>query len=405
MLRKTFYLAKQGFTRKKFRTWVMILSIALACSALFLAAVLNKGVQDTISTARERLGADLVVVPGEAREEAESAIISGNPTAFYMPRALEEQVGRIRGVKLTSPQMYLRSLDAPCCVAQVALVGIDSQSDFTVTPWLLQKNGESLRDNQIIVGAKVISAVVGIPAQAIGMRLVFMGKPFSVASILEPTGLGTDYTVFINMNVAYQMTQDSPLYPVPVKKEQISTIMVKLEDDFDSETVAQDIRQSVPGVEALTAGQLTRSLSRQLQGLADIVRMVGWSLALLAIILVGILFTLSVRQRMREFGLFGAMGASRSMIFRLILLESILIAGTGGLAGVMLGYLTAYFGRDMFTAMIGNLYNWPGHPYFLAVAAVILGGALLAGILGGVYPAASISCLEPYNAIRRGISR
>lgn len=97
MLRKTFYLAKQGFKRKKFRTWIMIMSIALACSTLFLAAVLSKGIQYTIETARERLGADLVVVPSEARQEAESAIISGNPTAFYMPRVLENQVGRIRG--------------------------------------------------------------------------------------------------------------------------------------------------------------------------------------------------------------------------------------------------------------------------------------------------------------------
>lgn len=303
---------------------------------------------------------------------------------------------------MTSPQVYLRSLDAPCCVAQVALVGIDSQRDFTVTPWLLQKSGEPLKDNQIIVGAKVISAVVGIPSQAIGMRLVFMGKPFSVASILEPTGLGTDYTVFINMNVAYQMIQDSPLYPVPVQKDQISTIMIKLEDGFDPETVAQDIRQSIPGVEPLTAGQLTRSLSRQLQGLADIVYVIGLALTLLAVILVGILFTLSVRQRMREFGLFGAMGASRNMIFRLILLEAILIAGTGGLMGVTIGYLAVYFGRDILTAFIGNLYTWPGNPYFLAVAAVALTGSLLAGVIGGLYAAFSISRLEPYDAIRRG---
>lgn len=401
-MRQLFYLVRQNLKRKRFRTVVMIGSIVLACATLFLAAVLSHGIQNTLQVAKQRLGADIVAVPVDATEEAESALISGNPTAFYMPASLEAKVRDVPGVLQTCPQVYLRSLDAPCCVAQVALVGYDPERDFTINPWRLQKTGEPLQDNQIIVGAKVISAVVGSPVKAIGQRLIFMGKPFSVAMILEPTGLGTDFTVFVTMETAYRMTQDSPLYPVPVRRDQISTVLVKLQDGADAATVVKSIEEQVPGLKGITANQLTRSVSGQLENLVDILFMAGGIFCVLAIVLAGSLFTLSVRQRMRELGLFRAMGARSAVVSRLIVLEAICIAGTGGLIGVLVGFCAAFFGKDLISEMIGNMYMWPDSVYFIKVSLVCMGAALATGMLGGLYPARRITGLEPYEAIRKG---
>jgi putative ABC transport system permease protein len=401
-MRQIFYLVRQNLKRKPFRAWLMISGIVLACATLFMAAILSRGIQYTLQTAGERLGADIVAIPADAQEEALSALISGNPTTFYMPSFLEEKVQKTAGVQQTCVQVYLRSLDAACCVAPVALVGFDPARDFTINPWVLQKTREPLQNNQIIVGAKVISAVVGTPAKAIGQRLMFMGKPFSVATILEPTGLGTDYTVFLTIETAYQMTRESPLYPVPVKKDQISTILVKIADGANATAVAKNIEQNIPEIKAFTAGQLTRSLGSQLQGLVSTLFVAGGIFSFLAIILAGNLFALSVRQRMRELGLFRAMGARKNVIFQLIVLEAACIAGIGGLLGVLIGFSAAYFGKDVITEMVGNLYMWPGNAYFFKVALATMGMSLLAGILGGLYPACRISRFEPYEAIRRG---
>lgn len=401
-MRQILYLVRQTLKRKRFRAWLMIGGIALACATLLMAVVLSKGIQQTLHTARERLGADIVAVPVGAAEEAESALISGNPTSFYMPAALEQRVRETPGVAQSCPQIFLRGLDAPCCVAQVALVGFDPKNDFTIGPWVLQNLPEPLRDNQIIVGAKVISAVVGTPAKAIGQRLIFMGKPFTVAMILEPTGLGTDYTVFVTMDTAYQLTQDSPLYPVPVKRDQISTVLVKIADNAEPESVAAEIERRIPELKALTANQLTRFVSGQLENLVDILFLAGSVFCVLAVILAGSLFWLSVRQRMRELGLFRAMGAKQGMIFRLIVLEAVCIAGAGGLIGVLLGLGVIYCGKNSVTELIGNMYMWPDTSYFVTVSLLILAVALATGILGGLYPARRISGLEPYEAIRKG---
>ena len=401
-MRRIVYLFRQNLKRKRFKTGVMIGGLLLACAALFAAIVLSRGIHYTLQTTSDRLGADLVAVPAEARDEAEAALVSGVPTVFYMPAALEERVGAAPGVKETSAQLFMRSLSAPCCDSEISLVGFDPGRDFTIDPWVLQKLGAPLRNDQIIVGAKVISAVVGTPAKAIGQRLVFMGKPFTVGTILEPTGLGADYTVFLTLETAYQMAQGSPLYPLPIKKDQISAILIKLEDGSDQAAVARAIEQLVPEVKVFTADQLISSFSRQLGGLLTSLFAAGGLFCGLAVILAGSLFVLSVRQRMREIGLFLALGARRDFIFRLIALEAVGISGIGGFLGVLVGLAAISFGRGRLEAMIGNFYMWPDQAYFLKAAGLTILAALVTGALGGLYPAWRISRIEPYDAIRRG---
>ena len=401
-MRQVFYLFRQNLKRKPFRAAVMILSLLLASGTLLAAAVLSKGIHFTLQTTRERLGADMVAVPAQAQDEAEAALVSGAPTLFYMPAALEEKVRAAPGVKQTSAQIFLRSLSAPCCDAEVSLVGFDPRNDFTIAPWFLKKLDSPLQDNQIIVGARVISAVVGTPAKAIGQRLIFMGKPFTVAAILEPTGLGADYTVFLTMETAYQMTLDSPLYPLPVKRDQISTILVKVEEGADPAAVARAVERQIPEVKVFTSSQLISSYGRELNHLLNIVYAAGGLFCALAVILTGSLFILSVRQRMREIGLLLALGAERGFIFRLVALEATGIAGIGGLLGVLSGLAAIHFSRERLTEMIGNFYMWPDTAYFFQAAGLILLSTLLTGGLGGLYPAWRISRVEPYAAIRKG---
>ncbi|MDR1685318.1 MAG: ABC transporter permease [Desulfovibrio sp.] len=401
-MRRIFYLVGQNLKRKPFRTWLTVGAVALACAVLFSAAILSRGIHVTLRTAAERLGADIVAVPASAGEDALSALISGNPTSFYMPASLEDAVRKVPGVRQTCAQVYLRSLDAACCVAPVALVGYDQERDFTITPWVLRKMAEPLRNDQIIVGAKVISAVVGTPAKAIGQRLMFMGKPFTVASILEPTGLGTDYTVFLTMETAYQMIQGSPLYTVPVKRDQISTILVKVAEGANPTEVSGNIEKQLPQIKTYTPGALMRSFSGQLQSLVDALFTAGVLFGILAAALTGTLFTLSVRQRMREIGLFMAMGAGRGLIFRLIVLEAACLAVSGGLLGVIVGWAATRFSRETITEMIGNMYMWPDTAYFIQVAVLTAAATTAVGILGALYPAGRISRIEPYEAVRKG---
>ncbi|MBP2328277.1 ABC-type antimicrobial peptide transport system permease subunit [Kibdelosporangium banguiense] len=98
----------------------------------------------------------------------------------------------------------------------------------------------------------------------------------------------------------------------------------------------------------------------------------------------------SVLERRKEIGLRRALGASRNQIRGQFLTESVALAGLGGNAGVLIGI----------TATVGYAAR-QDCPVIIPVQAVTggLGGALLIGILVGVYPAIRAARLSPTEAL------
>ncbi|MGC5562520.1 ABC transporter permease [Streptomyces sp. FR-108] len=99
---------------------------------------------------------------------------------------------------------------------------------------------------------------------------------------------------------------------------------------------------------------------------------------------------ISVLERRREIGLRRALGANRGQIRGQFLTESIALAGLGGLAGIILGVL----------ATTGYA-EYKGWPTVIPLPAVTGGlcGAVLVGVVAGVYPAVRASRLSPTAAL------
>ena len=103
--------------------------------------------------------------------------------------------------------------------------------------------------------------------------------------------------------------------------------------------------------------------------------------------------------RKAEMSVRTALGAMRGRIIRQLLTESVLLAGLGGLAGL----LVAYAGTRMLLALAFPGATVPIHaspsPLVLAFAC---GLALLTGILFGIAPAWIAAKIEPADALRSG---
>jgi ABC-type antimicrobial peptide transport system permease subunit len=114
----------------------------------------------------------------------------------------------------------------------------------------------------------------------------------------------------------------------------------------------------------------------------------GISLVVGAIVIANIMFV-SVVERTREIGLRMAVGARRRDIRRQFLLEAALLAGAGGMVGVMLGAAIALVVDQFFPAQV--------RPTF-ALLGVLL--ALGTGVLAGLAPSSAASRLAPIEALR-----
>ncbi|MPZ82744.1 MAG: FtsX-like permease family protein [Actinophytocola sp.] len=118
--------------------------------------------------------------------------------------------------------------------------------------------------------------------------------------------------------------------------------------------------------------------------------------AAIVIAIFGVVNTLalSVLERRRELGVLRAVGASRRLVRRAVRLESLVICGYGGLAGIAVGVL---FGAVMQHVMLGRALFEITVPY--AQLGVALAGMVAVGVLAALWPARRAARTDVLTAI------
>lgn len=391
-------LAAQNLRRKPFRSFVTIAIVALAAGTLFSATLLIGSVQRSLDVGMARLGADLMVVPEGYQEVGQNALITGAPTSFYMDHSILDKVRDIQGVSQATPQLFIESMiSSQCCSGHVQLVGYDPDTDFVIGPWLAQNLNRPLERDEVIIGSLVLANK--------GEQVHFYGHNFDVAGVLDATGMGTDESVFMKMDTAYLMAKESAevaASPLDVKPGQISSVFVKVTPGTNIDQVAQRIKVNVPGTMVITANELSRSVVDRISGFKRgfiAVDAIVWIMSLLTI---AAIFSMIVNERQREIGLIRAMGGNKKFVFRLVLMEALLLTAIGGLVGIFVGGSGLFIFKTMITSSLGIPYLWPPLWYFGLMILATLGTALVTGAAASLYPAFNSSRLEPYAAIRQG---
>ena len=166
-------LGKKGRSSALF-VFAMLLSFSLFGGALILTSLKNG-----LTSLELRLGADIIVVPYEARTKvsADTILNQGNRTYFYMNRDNLNKVAKIEGVEKVSPQVYLCSMNAGCCSVSLQLIGFDPETDFTIQPWVRETYSGNLATGDILIGSKVTMPV--------SRTLKFFDVNCNIASQLE----------------------------------------------------------------------------------------------------------------------------------------------------------------------------------------------------------------------------
>jgi putative ABC transport system permease protein len=218
---------------------------------------------------------------------------------------------------------------------------------------------------QLIIGKKwftVIGILASVPLLPEIDRAVFVGWPAAKAQL----GFDGHPTVLYVQSSEPSIEQVRGVLPETVNPEQPGDVVVSRPSD------------------ALAAKRATENaFSALFLGLAGVALLVGG---------IGVANTMviSVLERRGEIGLRRALGANRGQIRGQFLTEAVALATLGGIAGTLLGVL-ATFGYAGF-------HHWPAViPLWSALSG--LGGAVVVGVVAGVYPSMRAAALPPTEAL------
>ncbi len=346
-----------------------------------------------------RLGADVLVVPEKYAAEARSALLAGEPTSFYMDRAVLDKVRKVEGVKKASPQIFIKPTSFTCCYnVNAFLVAFDPKTDFTVTPWLEKHLKKPLVGNEVIAGR-------GMPVM-VGDSIPFFGTLFKVVGTMEPTGIKFfDQSVFMTMDAAYTMAEDSKtksMQPITIEKDKISTVLVRVQDGYTPDRVAIRIEHDIDGVRAIASDEVISTVRKQLTGLLKGILIISALLWVLSLLMMGFVFYMIVNERQRELGLLRSMGAKKGHVFRLIIAEAVIISTLGGFAGLIGGSVILATFKDLILHHLKLPYLLPPATFLIELVLGAVVFSLITGLLSSLFPAVLASNMEPYEAIRKG---
>ncbi|MBL6963154.1 MAG: ABC transporter permease [Bacteroidetes bacterium] len=224
---------------------------------------------------------------------------------------------------------------------------------------------------------------------------------FRVAGIYKTSNTGFDgSTVFVkNHDLATLIGLE------PGKAHEIAIV---LPDKLDLEEMTEIIAAINPDL--LTENW--KDLSPEMGYMDDLMGV--YMYIIIIIILFALCFAIintmlmAVLERVKEIGMLMAVGMNKVRVFSMLMLESIFLTLTGGVFGIILGYLIYIFfrknGLDMsiwgegLEAMGFAAIIYPEFDYGMIVPIIIL--VILTGIFSSLYPAFKALRLNPSDAIR-----
>ena len=395
-------VAFKSIVKNKMRTLLTMLGIIIGVAAVIVMVAIGKGAEKRIQDQIASMGTNLITIfPGSMQTRG-------------------VRMGPDSGVRLTLDDVELLKKNATLIQAVSPMVRTGAQliggsGNWNSSVWGVSEQYLEIRDwplssgeffstadiraqNKVCIIGQTIVKNLFAGDDPVGQQLRVGKIPFRVIGVLKEKGQGAfgqdqdDLVIAPYTTVLYRMSGH-------VHVNQILVRAVSLEQMTQAQAeitaILRDAHKIAEGEDddftvrnqtdiAATAQETTQVLTILLASIASISLLVG-GIGIMNIMLV------SVTERTHEIGIRMAIGARSRDILVQFLIEAIVLSLSGGLIGVLIGFLATW--------VVGLATDWKT---VIAPANVLLsfGFAGAVGVFFGYYPARKAAALNPIEALR-----
>ncbi len=401
MFWETFVLALRAIRRNVLRSALTVLGIVIGVAAVITMVTLGSGATAKVTQDIARLGSNMLHVrPGQGMHGPGGARSSAPPFEAADAEAIRREISGLEAVAPTASQtaQAIRGSTNRSTTVTGTTDTYTAVRDWDLSAGRNFSSGELQAGKAVcLIGATVHQDLFGAQS-AVGERIRLNRISFKVIGVLAAKGQNS-----------FGMDQDD-LVLIPLRTFQrriagdndVEAIYVSARDGVSTERVQAEIerlmrerRRIGPGKEddfhvrdmqeiVSTLTGTTRVLTTLLGAVAAVSLLVG-GIGIMNIMLV------SVTERTREIGTRMAIGAMERDVMRQFLVEAVVLAGLGGICGILMGLGAAALGA-----------HFMGVPFVFSPGIVMLAVVFSAavGIVFGYFPARQAARLDPIAALR-----
>jgi ABC-type antimicrobial peptide transport system permease subunit len=380
------YIARNLWTRKLTTVLTaggMALVVFVFAAVLMLDAGLGKTLVSTGSPA------NAVLLRPAAQTEIQSAVYRDQASLL---ETLPEVARAEDGTPLVSKETIVliaipkRGSDKPAnlVVRGMSAMGIRLRPQVTVIDGRMFRPGSS----EVVVGRAIAE---GFDGTGIGEKLRFAGREWTIVGTFDGQKSGFDSEIWGDVD---QMLQ-------AFRRSAYSSVLARLADADRFESFSRRIAADQRLI--LEVKREPDYYRDQSKAMSTFISYLGVALSAIFSIgaMIGAMITMygAVANRTAEIGTLRALGFRRASILAAFLLESLLLALAGGVAGVALASFLQAF---TITTMNWQSFSQLAFGFHLtpAIVAQSIAFALLMGLVGGFLPSVRAARLEIVDSLR-----
>jgi ABC-type antimicrobial peptide transport system permease subunit len=325
-----------------------------------------------------------------------------------LPSARIAEIARVPGVATASPQVMLplrASTSQFLALTQELVLGLDmgapgaaaQQSELPLRAGRFLRAGER--------GAVVVGADFGGSRRlAVGATLALEGRDFAVVGLLDKTLTAPDRFAIVPIEDARELwLRRDPLVVQVLAAGRLahgdlnSGAIVRWTRGADPDEVARSIQRLVPDVNVTIPGEVSRLLRESTAFFSALLLGIGALGLVIGGLSLSNTVTAAVFERIGEFGIKRALGATDLALLREVLGEALAVSVSGGALGIGLAVALGLAVNSR--ALRDGQQVFVFSPRLLAFALLF---AAVLGALAALYATLRIVRLTPAEAIRRG---
>ncbi|MDR3695581.1 ABC transporter permease [Mucilaginibacter sp.] len=396
-------IALKALQRNKLRALLTMLGIIIGVASVIAMVAIGQGSKQSIHDQLSNMGTNMITVQAASNLNGGVKIAGSSFQTLTIKdivalRANPTYITEVSPSVSAKGQAINGALNWPTTMAGVAPEYLDIRK-------LTVRDGIAFSDNDVLTSAKVcligqtvIDNLFPNGENPIGKVIRFGNIPFQVIGVLSPKGFN-----------AFGQDQDDILIApyTSVQKRILATIYYQniyasAADESVTDSAVSEMTRVLRASHRLTKAEDNDFTVRTQQELIATLSSTSGLLTVLLTVIAGIslviggigimnIMYVSVTERTREIGLRMSIGARGKDILLQFLMEAVIISLTGGVIGVLLGFLSTW--------LVTLLLKWPT---VVSNSSVLLSFVVcaLTGIFFGYYPAQKASRLDPIEALR-----